>query len=137
MATLNANQTSAGVQPKVLRVGLVSVTATFSLAASLSTGDVIQMIKVPANGRVVDLRADYQSDGQGSIVVGDGGDTDRYITDTAVSSGLNTTLRLNNATVAPYTYSVDDTIDVVCSLSSTQPSTGAIYVTAIIEYPGP
>lgn len=137
MATITGTHASAGVQPKALRVGLVSVVATYSVNTSLSTGDVLQMIKVPVGARVVDLKVTYDSSGQGSMIVGDAVDTDRYITEVAVSAGLNTVQTMNNGTVAPYTYSTDDTIDIVFSLSSQQPSTGAIYMTALIEYPGP
>ena len=135
MATVIGTAASAGVQPKAMRVGLVSVVATYSVGVSLSNGDVIQMIKVPVNARVFDVWLAYASNGQGSLVVGDGVDTDRYISAVATSSGLTATQRMN-ALPAPYTYSVDDTIDVVVSASA-QASSGAIYMGAIIEYPGP
>ena len=137
MATLSSNRNSAGTQPKVLRVGLVADTAVFSLAASLSTGDVIQMVKVPVNARVVDVYVKYASDGEGSFTVGDGVSTARYITDTNISAGATGQVlaRMNNI-LAPYTYSTDDTIDILFSLSTVQPSTGAIYMVAWIEYPG-
>lgn len=136
MATVLANQASSGVQPKALRVGIVSVVATYSLNQSLSTGDVIQMLKVPVNARIVDMYLSYCSNGQGSLTVGDGVDTDRYITATAISSGLTTVVRLNGSSLAPYTYSADDTVDVTISASA-QPSSGAIYLVATVEYPGP
>lgn len=135
MATVLANQATAGVQPKALRVGVVSIVSTFSLNASLSTGDVIQMLKVPVNARIVDGYLVYASNGQGSLTVGDGIDTDRYISAVAVSSGLTATQRFN-ALPAPYTYSADDTVDVVISASA-QPSSGAIYLVVTVEYPGP
>jgi hypothetical protein len=135
MATKTANQASAGVQPKALRVGVASIVATYSLDASLSNGDVVQMLKVPVNARVIDLYLVYASNGQGSLRVGDGVDTDRYISDVATSSGLTATQRMNGLP-APYTYSADDTIDVVVSASA-QASSGAIYLVATVEYPGP
>jgi hypothetical protein len=137
MATKTSTRVSAGTQPRVLRVGVVCDTAVYSLAASLSTGDVIQMIRVPQNGRVLDVYVKYASDGEGSFTVGDGVDTDRYISDTNVSAGATgQVLARLNTIIAPYTYSTDDTIDIVFSLSTVQPSTGAIYMVAMIEYPG-
>ena len=135
MATLTSNKTSAGVQPKVLRVGLVAETAVYSLNASLSTGDVLQMIKVPVNARVVDLFVQSIGTGTaaGSFIVGDGVDTDRYMSEVSVAS---TVVHRMNRAIDPYTYSVDDTIDIVYSLSTVQPSTGSIVMKAWIEYPG-
>lgn len=135
MATKTANQASAGVQPKALRVGLVNVVATYSLDQSLSNGDVVQMLKVPVGARLVDGYLIYASSGQGSLIVGDGVDTDRYITQTAISAGVTATVRFNGIP-APYSYSTDDTIDVMISASA-PPSTGAIYLVAQVEYPGP
>ena len=135
MATLNSDHSSAGVQPRVLRVGLVSVTAVYSLASSISTGDVLQMIKVPVNSRLVDGYVKFiGTGGVGSIIVGDGVDTDRYIAETSTWQAVAT--RMTRA-VDPYVYSVDDTIDITFSLSTVQPSTGSIQMTALIEYPGP
>ena len=138
MATLSSNRISAGTTPRALRVGVVCDTATYSLAASLSTGDVLQMIRVPVNARVLDVYVKYASDGEGSFIVGDGVDADRYITDTNISAGATgQVLQRMNAIIAPYTYSTDDTIDITFSLSTVQPSTGAVYMVAMIEYPGP
>lgn len=134
MATVTAPQVSAGVQPKVIRVGLVATTSVYSLAASISTGDVLQMIKVPANARVVDVHVRHVSTGGvGSYIVGDGVDTDRYIDTASTASG--TVHRMNRGAQDVYTYSVDDTIDIVYSLSTVQPSTGSVVMVALIEYP--
>lgn len=135
MATINGNRASAGTQPKAIRVGVVTDVAVYSLAASISTGDVLQMLKVPAGARVHDVRVHHVgTGGLGSFVVGDGVDTDRYID--SGSPGSSTIHRMNRA-LDPYTYSVDDTLDIVYSLSSVQPSTGSVVLAAIIEYPGP
>lgn len=133
MATKTSKQVSAGVQPAILRVGLKRVFAEFSLDASLSNGDVIQMLKVPVNARVTDVTLGYASNGQGSLIVGDGVDTDRYITATLMSAGV-TVVRMNGAFTG-YLYSADDTIDVTISASA-NPSSGAIYMVADIEYAG-
>lgn len=135
MATLTSNEASAGVQPPGLRVGLVQVAATFSVAASMSSGDVIQMIKVPSGGQVVYVRTTSALQGQGSISVGDGVSTNRYIVDSAASKSSGN-LVINNPSFVPYTYSTDDTIDVTTS-SSVNFSAGALYMVAIISFAGP
>jgi len=133
MATKTANRASAGVTPKALRVGVVSDVATYSLDQSISNGDVIQLMKVPVNARIVDMYLVWAGGGQGSYVVGDGVSTNRYIT--AQTASATAQVRMNGLAV-PYTYSTDDSIDLVYS-SSTQPAAGAIYLVATIEYPGP
>lgn len=135
MATITSNRASAGTQPKAIRVGVVTDVAVYSLAASISTGDVLQMLKVPAGARVYDVAVHHVgTGGVGSCIVGDGGDTDRYIDGASTASA---TIHRMNRPLDPYTYSVDDTIDIVYSLSTVQPSTGSVVLRAIIEYPGP
>ena len=135
MATITGNRASAGTQPKAIRVGVVTDVAVYSVAASISTGDVLQMLKVPAGARVIDVHVHHVgTGGVGSFIVGDGVDTDRYID--AGSTASATIHRMNRA-LDPYTYSVDDTIDIVYSLSTVQPSTGSVVLKAIVEYPGP
>lgn len=137
MATLTSNQASAGVQPKGLRVGTATVVATYSPNGSMSSGDVIQMVKVPSGSRVIHVDVQYQLSGVGSFTVGDGISVARYIGSTAGSSGIGI-VRLGGGGISytPYTYSTDDTIDLSLS-SSVNVSSGAVYMTAIIEYPGP
>lgn len=131
MATVVAPACSAGVQPPGLRVGIVSKTSTFSANGSMSTGDVVQMLKIPANAQLIDLQVFYQLSGVGSYRVGDGNSTNRYITDVVGSAAVGVT-RLNNTAFVPYTYSVDDTIDVALSMS-VNVSSGAIYLIAMIN----
>lgn len=136
MATVTSNRVSAGTQPKVLRVGLICDTAVYSLAASISTGDVIQMLRVPVNARVVDVFVQHiGTGGLGSFVVGDGVDTDRYLSAVDISASGTLVHRMNRA-IDPYTYSTDDTLDILYSLSTVQPSAGSIVMKAWIEYPG-
>ena len=127
MATLTSPDISAGVQPRSLRVGVVSKTSEYSINASLSLGDVIQMIKVPANSRVTYLFVNWLGRGVGSISVGDGVSATRYITDSAVSAGA-APLTINNAAFQPYTYSTDDTIDVTVSQSVTFSSGSVVMI---------
>jgi hypothetical protein len=110
---------------------VVSRTSTHSINASMSTGDVIQMLKIPKDAQLIDLQVFFQAAGVGSFIVGDGGSTNRYITATVASAAIGV-VRLNNTAFVPYTYSVDDTIDIVMS-ASVNYSAGAIYMIAIIN----
>lgn len=130
MATITATKAQVGVQPKGLRVGLVAVTTTYSLAASLSVGDVIQMIKVPKGATPVYVAV---SSGSGAAVVGvgDGISASRYIN--ILSDSVGTTLTPINQVYVPYTYSTDDTIDITVSLVSTGVATGGFNMIAIFS----
>ena len=131
MATKTASKAAPGVQPKGLSVGLVAVTSTYTLAASLSAGDVIQMVKVPKGATPVYVALSFTSAGAnvGNMRVGDGGSTNRYITGYAYSStGVQAVI---NTAYAPYTYSVDDTIDVTALSVSVASVEGALVMIAI------
>jgi hypothetical protein len=130
MAILTAPDCSAGAQPGGLRVGQVGKSSVYSINASLSLGDVIQMIKVPANSQVTYLMVNWKGAGVGSITVGDGVSTARYITATAASSGIGN-LTINNVGFTPYTYSTDDTLDITVSQSVTF-SAGSVVMVAHI-----
>lgn len=54
MATMIASQAQSGIQPRALHAGVNSVYAIYSLTATLSAGDIIQMCKLPDRARVVD-----------------------------------------------------------------------------------
>ena len=137
MATRTASAAKDSAIIKQLRVGCWAVSSTFSIPAnqSISAGDVIQMIRVPANSQVVFLgvRSDYF---QAAIEVGDGLDDDRYLQAMSTSAlfaqvcGFNAAVGTN--IVAPYTYSTDDTIDILATLVSVSSVLGAFYMTAIL-----
>ena len=133
MATRTATQVGSGVQPKGLRVGLVAVTSTFSLAAaqSLVAGDVIQMVKVPANATLVYMGVSGGS-GDALVTVGDGVDDDRYLSAVTMSSAQPLIRTINTAYV-PYTYSTDDTIDIAVSTVSVATITGGFNMIAIFS----
>ncbi len=130
MATILGTKAAAGIQPKGLRVGTVCVATTYSMAASLSVGDVIQMIKVPAGATVVSLTLSSGS-GQGVVKVGDGINTARYMTGYLNSVAAATSIITKLYT--PYTYSTDDTIDILVSLVSTGVITGGFNMTVIMS----
>ena len=129
MATKTADKVALGVQPKGLRVGLVAVTSVFSLNTTLSAGDVIQMVKVPLNATPVYVALSGATTGVGTVKVGDGVSSARYITNYLVSA--NAVQSPINTAYTPYTYSVDDTIDITVSAVSIGTVGGAFVLTAI------
>ena len=130
MATRTATQAQATIQPKGLRVGLVAVTSTFSPGAgqSISAGDVIQMVKVPANATpiYVALSSSYF---QAVVSVGDELSIARYVAAASTSAAM--LLQAINTLYVPYTYSTDDTIDIAVSLVSVSSIAGAFNLIAI------
>jgi len=133
MATRTAAAAQTTVQPKGLRVGLVAVTSTYTIGAglSLSAGDVIQMIKVPANATVVSLMVTSNYSGDAAFTVGDGLDDDRYISLRSASVAMLPVYV--NRVLAPYTYSTDDTIDVDVTAVSISTVGGNFFMTAIFS----
>ena len=132
MATLTATGAQAAVQPKGLRVGLVAVKSTFSLTTSLSAGDVIQMVKVPAGATPMFIQYGLAGTGAHTILeLGDGIVAGRYRSLATYSAGLG--MIVSSILVAPYTYSTDDTIDFVVSMSTAGTAAGAFYLNAIFS----
>ena len=133
MATIDATG-GAGVQPRGLRVGLVAVTRIYSLSVSLSVGDVIQMIKVPAGAAPVYVSLSNGS-GQGVVDVGDGVMTNRYINGYLCSA--TSVQAVINRLYVPYVYSTDDTIDIYVSAVSTGAASGGFNMMAIFSMNAP
>lgn len=129
MATKTSSKVAAGVQPKGMSVGLVAVTAVWSLDSSNSAGDVIQMIKVPKGATPVYVAVSGAGTGVGSVNVGDGITANRFITNYLNSAAA--TQAVINTNYTPYTYSVDDTIDITVSAVSVGTVAGAFIMTAI------
>lgn len=134
MATYTATEAQAGIQPKGLRVGLVAVTSEYSLPASGSVGTTILMVKVPQNATLVSGHVGATNAGQLTVQVGDGIDPDRYYVETTLSSGMGLVALFSNMTpTSPYTYSTDDTIDVVISRVSISTLGGAVYLRCVFS----
>lgn len=129
MATKTASKAAAGIQPKGLSVGLVAVTSIYSLTSSNSAGDVIQMVKVPKGATPVYVSLTGAGTGVGSVNVGDGVSAARYIS--AYLNSAASAMTVINTNYTPYTYSVDDTIDVTVSAVSIGTVAGAFVMTAV------
>lgn len=131
MATYTADAAQAGIQPKGLRVGLIAVSGFYSFPASISATTTIQMVKVPAGATPVLLQVANSSTGDSKIGVGDGNNNVRFRAAATISAGQGVVVC--NLPAIPYTYSVDDTIDVIVSTASETTLGGAVYLTAIFS----
>jgi len=104
----------------------VVVYATYTVTAALVVNDVIQMVKVPSGAIITGVTigaTDLDTNGAPAIVldVGDGDDTARFIDGATVGQGGGSSDTLAVAGFG-YTYSADDTIDVIVQVA---PATGA------------
>jgi hypothetical protein len=111
----------------------VAVSAVYSVGAalSLSAGDVIQMVNVPKGAKVVDIKCSGGS-GDALCAIGDGVDDDRYIAYGTMASGSSVVRTISlHASMVPYEYSVDDTIDIAVSTVSVGTITGGFHMTVI------
>lgn len=115
MATYKSDRAQTGVQARFIESGTVTEYAEYTGSATLSAGDVIQMVKVQAGARVT--RIAYVGNvldattGTILVTVGDGLDVDRY--DASVSLGTTVLFGLDSAGLfTDYEYTADDTIDI-------------------------
>jgi hypothetical protein len=87
------------------------------------------MIKVPKGATPVFVSLSGAGTGVGSVNVGDGITPARYVTNYLNSAA--SVVAVINTNYTPYTYSVDDTIDVTVSAVSIGTVAGAFVMTAI------
>lgn len=132
MATLTASGAQATVQPKGLRVGLTAIRSSYVLDVSLSAGDVLQMIKVPANTTPIFIQYGTSSPSAHLLFeIGDGIVAGRYRSMATYS--LAQGMLVSSINVSPYTYSQEDTIDVVISLATVASPGGSFFMNAIFS----
>lgn len=82
-------------------------------AAAVAQNDVIEMIDVKKGWTVLDVVLDFDNLGANSeVTVGDGGDTDRFITAQATTSAGKVSLNSAADVGRGYEYTADDTIDI-------------------------
>lgn len=141
MATLVASMAASGVQPRAVHAGVNSVYAIYSLSASISGGDIIQMCKLPDGARVVSvtLTSPVNISGTSGILnVGTRDDTDRFIASATLSANL--VFRINNAAGLGWLNDISDAAAVrntmveitVGGASATTTTSGSIAL--IVEY---
>lgn len=98
MTTYTADREAAGVEPIQNAIGDITVFGVFALSAALATGDLIQMMTLPANAYVTDvaLATDALDTNGSSTIAYDVGDSNaaaRYISDK---------VQPNDAALGPY-----------------------------------
>lgn len=138
MATLIASQAKAGVQPREIHVGVNSVYAVYSLTATLSAGDIIQMCKLPDGARIVNVKlapAGYLGDAK--LNVGTRANHDQFIASATVSganvqginAGLGDVLDISDAATTRYTM-----VEVQVSDDASSSGTNGGALTLLVEY---
>lgn len=135
MATLTATAAQANVSAKMHLKGVVSRVVSYSIGATanpnLSTGDVIQMLKVPSGCCIlaVDVITDALTGGNYTINVGDGNSTGRYFASLSTGSTSAIFTAATTGFVASsigYSYSTEDTIDIVVGTATTATAAGVL-----------
>lgn len=124
MATFQSSGVASTVQARG-GIDITSVTRQFTVSSNLTTNDVIEMVKIPAGATVLDviLSSSASVGSTGNLAVGDGGDTDRFITSTAFTAAAFA--RMNSHAGHGHRYTADDTIDILAASIAT-PATGAV-----------
>ena len=114
MATITAAKAQSTYPARFLHEGVVHEISTITADASLSVGDVVQMMKVPQGAVVFDYQikqvTSHGATGTGSmaLAVGDGLTDDRY-----GSADMGSVQAVFALTTSPnYQYSAADTIDI-------------------------
>lgn len=140
MATLAASQAASGVAPRAIHAGVNSVYAVYSLTATLSAGDIIQMCKLPDNARIVRTSLGVSGYlGDLKLNVGTRSDPDAFIasaTATAavlhrenVATGPGTVLDISDDASTRYTM-----IEIAVSDSASSSGSNAGSIRLVVEY---
>lgn len=113
MATLTGTKAKSGIQARA-GVGPQAVHSEYSASATLSAGDVVQMIKIPKGARVISaqLRTNTLADQGAHLSVGDGVDADRYISASGGTTVAGTSINQSAGEGPGYEYTADDTMDI-------------------------
>ena len=135
MATLTSTacQTSSGGfflnPPKYIDEGVIARTALYTFAAAQSAGDIIQMVPVPKGAHIHDVIANYGGLGGGALTttVGDGNSATRY--NGSVSTNLANVVRATAG--LGYSYSAEDTIDMVVGTATSATAGVTVRLTVI------
>lgn len=130
MATFTSGQADSNQSFKPFPSGMVAVRyAKIDVTAAVNAADVYQMVQVFAGETVHDVKVKSSDlDGATALVfdIGDDGDVDRYIDGSTIGqTGVSDTTGV--ADLAPYEYSADNTIDILCTVApGTDVATGTL-----------
>jgi hypothetical protein len=139
MATLTASscQTSSGgfflSPPRYIENGVVARSALFTKTAAESAGDVIQMVPIPRGAQILELNLTFGLGGGATTInVGDGNSTGRF----AASMSTNVATVQRATAGLGYSYSADDTIDIVIGTATSASAVGTYRLTVFYAFDG-
>jgi hypothetical protein len=126
MTTHKSDAVNSGIMPDMTKPGLILCRSASYTAetATVASGDTLQMVPIPAGAQILGVdfycsgNAKFSSDS--TLNVGDGGDTDRYITGSPTFTAARvyrwpSHLRPAGRTGQGKVYTTDDTIDILFS----------------------
>ena len=128
MATLTASAAQSVIPAKYRINGVITRVVSYPLAAALSAGDVIQMVRVPKGACITDVGfwTDLFGGGNATITgVGDGGSANRFIASASTSASIAAILNIIPSGVG-YSYSVEDTIDITIGTVTSASAVGQL-----------
>lgn len=139
MATTQSARAAASYQAREEHGPVVIFQSiTHTVAANPTANDILQLFKVPIKARILALSVaatDMDSSTGIAFEIGDGGDTDRYITAAGVGVSGQAGLmgRMDNPVGLNYQYTADDTIDLKWTAAASGTFTAGT-VTVVLEY---
>lgn len=133
MATYTHPRAGSGAVPKAVHAGVNSATAEYSFSNTMSSGDIINMLKMPPGAVVVDVITRYtQVAGMvGQFGVGDSSVTERY------GASISATGVTRATAGVPFSYSASDTIRVYITGTGSLCTGGTIRVTVLYKMDDP
>lgn len=136
MATFQSDKAQTTVtRREPSSAGVTAVVADLVVTAA-ATNDVFEMVKIPRGAVIYDVILTAANIDTGTalvMTVGDGGDTDRFITLSTVGQAGGIA-RMNNQAGAGYSFTADDTIDITVTTGATGIEAGSPVVTLIVLY---
>lgn len=132
MATYTATRAGSTYQARA-NIAETRVTSSYTFTVAPANGDVVQMVKIPVGAIIQDVTlssTDIDTNGTPtvSLVVGDGSDTDRFIT-TSTIGRAGGVARLDSQVGHGYAYTAEDTIDVVITAGPATAAVGTFVLT--------
>jgi len=120
--------------PKYNEKNVVGRSVLYTFVAAQSAGDVIQMIPVPKGAVVLDLAVQWALGAGAAITqgsIGDGNSANRYYGSLSASAG-NTIVHMT--TGLGYSYSAEDTIDIVVGTATSASAAGTVRMTVLYAF---
>ncbi len=133
MATYTHPRASAGASVKSVHAGVNSETAEYSFSNTMSSGDIVNMFKMPPGAVVVDVVTRYTAIA-GQVCqfgVGDSSVTERY------QASISATGVTRATAGVPFSYSTSDTIRVYVTGTGSLCTGGTIRVTVYYKMDDP